>query len=85
MIFPCPNSPAIRIEGISLDFNRDFAGNADPMEMDGISGLMKPGKQPSGCIYRVSNIVNSTTGYEPFKVVLTDPGHTPPMGKHRFL
>ena len=64
-----PNSPAID-QGISLDFNRDFAGNARPYGNGWDIGPYEAQESSLPVAYiEFSNIVNSTTGYEPFKVV----------------
>lgn len=64
-----PNSPAID-QGISLGFNHDFAGNSRPYGNGWDIGPFEAQESSLPVAYiDFSNIVNSTTGYEPFKVV----------------
>lgn len=64
-----PCSPAID-RGISLDFNHDFAGNKRPFGKGwDIGPFEAQGSNYPVAYISFSNIVNSTTGYEPLKTV----------------
>jgi hypothetical protein len=63
-----PNSPAID-HGTDLDFKHDFAGNERPYGNGFDIGPYEfQGSDLPVAYIRYSNIVNSNTGYEPFKV-----------------
>jgi hypothetical protein len=64
-----PNSPAVD-SGISLDFSDDFAGNKRPFGNGWDIGPYEyQGNSLPVAHIQFFNVVNSTSGYEPFKVM----------------